>query len=71
MVIALIAVVVALLFLMNGLIGQFNREPVLAVDQIGGDRSYVVALGSSGTMAGLLVGAALAALDAACKSVAL
>jgi hypothetical protein len=39
LVIVLIAVVVALLFLMNGLIGQFNREPALAVDQIGGDRS--------------------------------
>jgi len=32
------------------LIGQFNREPALAVDQIGGDRSYVVAFNSSGPL---------------------
>jgi putative ABC transport system permease protein len=49
-VIGLIAVVVALLFLLNGLIGQFNREPARAVDQIGGDQSYVVALNSSGPL---------------------
>lgn len=50
LVVSLIAVVIALLFLMNGLIGQFNREPVLAVEQIGGDQSYVVASNSSGPL---------------------
>lgn len=50
LVVSLIAVVIALLFLMNGLIGQFNREPVLAVDQIGGSQSYVVASNSSGPL---------------------
>jgi putative ABC transport system permease protein len=50
LVIALISVFVALLFLMNGLIGQFNREPALAVEQIGGDRSYAVASNSSGPL---------------------
>lgn len=50
LVVVLIAVVIALLFLMNGLIGQFNREPMLAVDQIGGARNYVVAGNSSGPL---------------------
>ena len=50
LVVALIAVVIALLFLMNGLIGQFNREPGLAVEQIGGQQSYVVAANSSGPL---------------------
>lgn len=50
LVVALIAVVIALLFLMNGLIGQFNREPGLAVEQIGRQQSYVVAANSSGPL---------------------
>lgn len=50
LVVMLIAVVIALLFVINGLLGQLDREPQLAVAQIGGERSYVVASNSSGPL---------------------
>lgn len=50
LVVLLISVVIALLFVISGLLGQLDREPVRAVEQIGGDRSYLVAANSSGPL---------------------
>lgn len=44
----LIGIVMTLLFLMTGLVGQFNREPFLASERAGDDRVWLVPAGSSG-----------------------
>ncbi|MEE9417119.1 MAG: ABC transporter permease [Acidimicrobiales bacterium] len=44
----LIGIVMTLLFLMTGLVGQFNREPFLASQRAGDDRVWLVPAGSSG-----------------------
>ena len=39
----LVSIVVTLLFVMTGLVNQFNREPVLAAQRAGGDHNWLVA----------------------------
>lgn len=46
--IALMAIVMTLLFLMAGLVKQFNSEPYLATDGAGGDLNWVVSSGTGG-----------------------
>ncbi len=44
----LMAIVITLLFLLTGLVGQFNAEPALAVEQVSGDRTWLVPEGTAG-----------------------
>lgn len=46
--VALMAVVMTLLFIMSGLVEQFNAEPRLATDRSGGDLNWVVSRGTGG-----------------------
>lgn len=48
--VVLMAIVITLLFIMSGLVGQFNAEPQLATDVIGGGRNWVVPAGSGGPL---------------------
>ena len=50
LVVLLISVVITLLFLISGILGQLDHEPTRAVEQIGGERSYVVSSNSSGPL---------------------
>ncbi len=45
-----LAIVLMLLFVMTGLVGQFNAEPELTTEQIGGDRSWVVSAAGTGPL---------------------
>lgn len=44
----LMAIVMTLLFIMTGLVNQFNTEPDLATRQAGGSRNWIVAQGTGG-----------------------
>ena len=46
----LMAIVMTLLFIMAGVVGQMSGEPARAVNQISGDRTWVIADGSSGPL---------------------
>lgn len=46
--VALMAIVLTLLFLMSGLVEQFNAEPYLAADRAGGELNWVVSTGTGG-----------------------
>lgn len=46
----LMAIVMTLLFIMAGVVGQMSNESAFAVDQIGGERNWIVAAGSSGPL---------------------
>ncbi|MEM7321623.1 MAG: ABC transporter permease [Actinomycetota bacterium] len=46
----LISIVITLLFIMTGLVNQFQREPFLATERIGGTRSWLVAESSTGPL---------------------
>ena len=46
--IVLMAIVMTLLFIMSGLVNQFNTEPELATQRVGGDQNWVVARGTGG-----------------------
>lgn len=46
--ISLMALVMTLLFLMSGLVEQFNSEPHLATDSAGGELNWVVSTGTGG-----------------------
>lgn len=46
--VVLMAIVMTLLFIMSGLVGQFNAEPELATRFIGDDRQWVVPAGAGG-----------------------
>ena len=46
----LISIVITLLFIMTGLVNQFNREPFLAAERIGSSRSWLVAETSTGPL---------------------
>ncbi len=46
--ILLMAIVMTLLFIMSGLVNQFNTEPGLATQRAGGDRNWIVAQGTGG-----------------------
>lgn len=46
--IGLMAIVLTLLFLMSGLVEQFNAEPYLAADRAGGELNWVVSTGTGG-----------------------
>lgn len=46
--IVLMAIVMTLLFIMSGLVNQFNTEPGLATQRAGGDQNWVVAQGTGG-----------------------
>jgi putative ABC transport system permease protein len=61
----LVSIVVTLLFVMTGLVHQFNREPVLAAQRAGGDHNWLVAETSTGPLT-----SASAAPDGAVDSVA-
>ena len=47
-IVLLVSIVMTLLFLMAGLVGQFNAEPALATQRAAGDRQWLLADGSSG-----------------------
>ncbi len=47
-IVLLVSIVITLLFLMAGLVGQFNAEPQLATQRSGGERHWLVAEGSTG-----------------------
>lgn len=49
-VIVLIAIVASLLFVMTGLVNQFQREPVLATEKAGGDLNWVVPIKTTGPL---------------------
>lgn len=46
----LMAIILMLLFVMAGVVGQFDREPFEAAERIGGDRSWVIAETSTGPL---------------------
>jgi len=46
--IVLMAIVMTLLFIMSGLVTQFNTEPFMATERTGGDSNWVVAQGTGG-----------------------
>lgn len=46
--IVLMAIVMTLLFIMSGLVNQFNAEPGLATQRTGGDQNWVFARGTGG-----------------------
>ena len=46
----LMSIVVMLLFVMTGLVNQFNQEPFLATERSGGNRSWLVAETSTGPL---------------------
>ncbi|NNC78835.1 MAG: FtsX-like permease family protein [Acidimicrobiales bacterium] len=46
----LVSIVVTLLFVMTGLVNQFNREPVLAAERAGGEHNWLVAETSTGPL---------------------
>lgn len=48
--VVLMSIVMTLLFLMSGLVGQFNAEPELATTIIGDDHHWVVPAGSGGPL---------------------
>ncbi len=46
--IVLMAIVMTLLFIMSGLVNQFNTEPSMATQRVGGDQNWIVAEGTGG-----------------------
>lgn len=46
--IVLMAIVMTLLFIMSGLVNQFNAEPGLATQRVAGDQNWMVARGTGG-----------------------
>lgn len=46
--IVLMAIVMTLLFIMSGLVNQFNAEPGLATQRVAGDQNWIVAQGTGG-----------------------
>lgn len=62
-VVGLLAIVMTLLFVMNGLVNQFNVEPKLATASIGGDRYWTVSEASTGPITSPITDAQLASVD--------
>lgn len=61
--VGLLAVVMTLLFVMNGLVNQFNLEPQLATQSISGDRYWTVSEASTGPITSPISTTSLASID--------